>query len=89
MRLSGIYFYLFNHLLLFFKFYFTIRPAFYLYAGFFGVGTIGMLTIDLNFKPPAKNLIKDVKSLLKNFELDLLFFMAFASGERKLLLFEQ
>ena len=82
---------IFNHLYLiyFFKFDFTIRPAFYLYAGFFGVATIGMLTIDLNFKPPAKNLIKDVKSLLKNFELDLLFFMAFASGERKLLLFEQ
>jgi hypothetical protein len=51
---------------------------------FFGVATIGiMLTIDLNFKPPAKNLIKDVKSLLKNFKLDLLFFMAFASGEWK------
>ena len=74
MRLSGIYFYLFNHLLLFFKFYFTIRPTFYLYAGFFGVATIGMLTIDLNFKPP----------LLKNFEFDILFFMAFAaSGEWK------
>jgi hypothetical protein len=84
MRLSGIYFYSFNHLLLFLKFYFAIRPAFYLYAGFFGVATIGiMLTIDLNFKSPAKNLIKDVKSLLKNFELDLLFFMAFASGEWK------
>lgn len=40
-----------------------------------------MLTINLNFKPPAQNLIKDVKSLLQNVELDLLLFIAYISGK--------
>ena len=47
----------------------------------FCTGIVGVFIISKMFV--------DVKSLLKNFELDLLFFMAFASGERKLLLFEQ
>jgi hypothetical protein len=40
-----------------------------------------MLTINLNFKPPAKNLLKILKSLLKNVELDLLLFIAYISGK--------
>ncbi|EFX88453.1 hypothetical protein DAPPUDRAFT_234331 [Daphnia pulex] len=34
---------------------------------FFGIATIGMLTINLNFKPPAQNLIKDV-NLISGFD---------------------
>jgi hypothetical protein len=40
-----------------------------------------MLTINLDFKRPAENLLSDVKSLLKNVELDLLLIVAFVSGK--------
>lgn len=40
-----------------------------------------MLTINLDFKRPAENLLNDVKSLLKNVELDLLLVVAFVSGK--------
>lgn len=56
------------------------RPAFYLFAGLFGVAAIGMLTVHLDFKLPAKRLLKDVGSLLKNVELDMLLVVAFVSG---------
>jgi hypothetical protein len=40
-----------------------------------------MLTIDLNFKPPAEKLMKNVISLLKNIELDVLLAVCVASGK--------
>jgi hypothetical protein len=40
-----------------------------------------MLTIDLNFKPPAEKLMKNVISLLKNVELDVLLAVCFISGK--------
>ena len=60
--------------------FFWNRPAFYLFAGLFGTAAVGMLTINLDFKRPAENLLSDVKSLLKNVELDLLLIVAFVSG---------
>jgi hypothetical protein len=57
-----------------------VRPAFYLFAGLYGIAVIVMLTINLEFKLPAKNPMKDVKSLLKNVELDMLLFAAFILG---------
>jgi hypothetical protein len=57
------------------------RPAFFLFAGLFGIAAVGMLTIDLNFKPPAEKLMKNVISLLKNVELDVLLAVCVASGK--------
>ena len=59
---------------------FLDRPAFYLYAGICGVAALGMLTIDLNFKPPAQNLMKNVISLFKNVELDVLLVVSLIGG---------
>ena len=59
-----------------------IRPAFYLFAALNGIAGILMLTINLDFKLPTKNPIKDVKTLLKNPELDMLFFAALISGSK-------
>lgn len=39
-----------------------------------------MLTVNLDFKLPAESLLKDVGSLLKNVELDVLLVIAFVSG---------
>ncbi|XP_046450998.1 uncharacterized protein LOC124199271 isoform X1 [Daphnia pulex] len=58
----------------------NIRPAFYLFAGLFTIAAIVMLKINLDFKLPAKSPFKDVTSLLKNVELDLLLFAGFISG---------
>ncbi|EFX61912.1 hypothetical protein DAPPUDRAFT_302678 [Daphnia pulex] len=58
----------------------NFRPAFFLFAGLFGIAAVGMLTIDLNFKPPAEKLMKNLISLLKNVELDVLLSVCVASG---------
>ncbi|EFX88451.1 hypothetical protein DAPPUDRAFT_311258 [Daphnia pulex] len=58
----------------------NFRPAFFLFAGLFGTAAVGMLTIDLNFKPPAEKLMKNVISLLKNVELDVLLAVCIISG---------
>ncbi|KAI9562762.1 hypothetical protein GHT06_010216 [Daphnia sinensis] len=58
----------------------NFRPAYFLFAGLFGVAAMGTLTIDLKFKPPAENVVKDVKSLLKNIELDALLVIALVLG---------
>jgi hypothetical protein len=58
-----------------------IRPAFYLFAALFGIAVIVMSKINLDFKLPAKAPFKDVTSLLKNVELDLLLFAGFISGK--------
>jgi hypothetical protein len=44
------------------------RPAFYLYAGLVAILAVGILGIDLNFKAPNSNLLRDVKILLKERE---------------------
>ncbi|KAK4026589.1 hypothetical protein OUZ56_015594 [Daphnia magna] len=56
------------------------RPAFYLYAILVGSAALGVLTVDLDFRPPAKELLKDIKSILKNLELVVFFIVIFTSG---------
>ncbi|XP_057367699.1 uncharacterized protein LOC130688706 [Daphnia carinata] len=58
----------------------NFRAAYFLFAVLFGIASLGMLTIDLKFKPPAENVVKDVKSLLKNIELDALLVTALILG---------
>lgn len=59
------------------------RPAFYLFAGLFGIAAVVMMTVDLHFKPSAKELLNDLKSVLKNLELTILFVITFISGKRR------
>ncbi len=62
------------------RFILSCRPAYYLFAGLFGTAAIGMLTINLDFKPPANELFKDVKSLFRNIELDVLLVISLIAG---------
>ena len=57
------------------------RPAFYLYAVLISIAAVGVLMVDLDFKPPAKNLLKDIRSLLKNAELVVFFVVVLLSGK--------
>lgn len=52
-----------------------------MFASLFGIAAVGMLTINLDFKRPAENLLSDVSTLLKNIELDILLVVAFVSGK--------
>lgn len=45
-----------------------------------GTAALGMLTVDLDFKPPAKELLKDIKSIFRNLELVVFFLVIFSSG---------
>jgi len=56
------------------------RSAFYLYGMLTGMAALMVLGINLDFKPPAENLIKDLKILIKNVELVVFFFINFMSG---------
>ena len=60
------------------------RSAFYLYGMLTGMAALMVLGINLDFKPPAENLIKDLKILIKNVELVVFFFINFMSGIRQL-----
>ena len=63
---------------------FDFRPAFYMYAVMVGIAAAVVLCVSLDFKPPAKSLIKDIKVVLKNVELDVFFLVHFMSGKCKL-----
>ena len=56
------------------------RSAFYLYGVLTGVAAVMVLGIDLDFKPPAENLLKDIKILIRNVELVIFFVINFMSG---------
>ncbi|XP_072758531.1 uncharacterized protein [Anoplolepis gracilipes] len=62
------------------KGYTDFRPAFYLYAALKLVSGILMLLINLEFKPPAKNVVRDVFTVLRNIETAALFFACFVLG---------
>ncbi|XP_015601775.1 uncharacterized protein LOC107270873 [Cephus cinctus] len=62
------------------KGYTDFRPAFYLYAGLKLASGLLMLAINLEFKSPASNVVKDVVSVLKNIELAALFIACFVLG---------
>ncbi|XP_073990994.1 uncharacterized protein [Rhodnius prolixus] len=56
------------------------RPAFYLYAGLKIVSALLMLTINLEFKAPATNVLSDVLTVLKKVEIVALFITCFILG---------
>ncbi|XP_012265072.2 uncharacterized protein LOC105691281 [Athalia rosae] len=62
------------------KEYTDFRPAFYLYAGLKIMSGILMLSMSLEFKAPAKNVVSDVLGVLKNVELVALFIACFILG---------
>ncbi|XP_077298637.1 uncharacterized protein LOC143919921 [Arctopsyche grandis] len=62
------------------KDYKDFRPAIILYAVLKVLCAFLMLTINLEFKPPAKNLMSDVISVLKHFEIIVLFVAVFILG---------
>ncbi|XP_041974938.1 uncharacterized protein LOC121730128 [Aricia agestis] len=62
------------------KGYTDFRPAFYLYAVLKVLSGVLMLSIDLEFKQPAQNLLTDVLHVFKNVELVALFTACFVMG---------
>ncbi|KYQ57900.1 Major facilitator superfamily domain-containing protein 6 [Trachymyrmex zeteki] len=62
------------------KGYTDFRPAFYLYAILKLASGILMLLINLEFKAPAKNVVRDVFTILRNFETAVLFLACFVLG---------
>lgn len=59
---------------------FYYRPAFYLYAALKIISGILMLTISLEFKTGAKNVVTDVLNVLKNVEIIALLVACFVLG---------
>ncbi|XP_032528693.2 uncharacterized protein LOC116778779 [Danaus plexippus] len=62
------------------KGYTDFRPAFYLYAVLKVLSGGLMMSIDLQFKQPAQNLLADVISVFRNIELVVLFIVCFVMG---------
>lgn len=62
------------------KQYTDFRPAFYLYAGLKILSAMLMLTINLEFKAPATNVVADVVTVLKKIEIVALFITCFILG---------
>uniref|UniRef100_A0A0A9W421 Major facilitator superfamily domain-containing protein 6-A n=1 Tax=Lygus hesperus TaxID=30085 RepID=A0A0A9W421_LYGHE len=62
------------------KLYTDFRPAFYLYAGMKVLSAALMLTINLEFKSPATNVLADVMMVLKKVEIIALFITCFILG---------
>ncbi|XP_012220725.2 uncharacterized protein [Linepithema humile] len=62
------------------KGYTDFRPAFYLYTALKLASAVLMLLINLEFKPPAKNVVRDVFTVLKNIEIAALFLACFVLG---------
>lgn len=61
--------------------YFFSRPAFYLYAVLKLVSGVFMLLINLEFKSPARNVVRDVLTVLRNIETTILFLACFVLGK--------
>lgn len=64
------------------------RPAFYLYAVLKVLSGALMLSIDLEFKQPAQNLLEDVISVFRNIEIVALFIACFIMGKNVLFTFK-
>jgi hypothetical protein len=56
------------------------RPAFYLYAVLKISSGLLMLTMNLEFKAPATNIVSDVMSVMRNVEIVALFIIVFVLG---------
>jgi hypothetical protein len=57
------------------------RPAFYLYAGLKIASGLLILTMNLEFKSPATNVVSDVVSVMRNIEIVALFIVIFVLGQ--------
>lgn len=68
------------------KGYTDFRPAFYLYAALKLISGVLMLAINLEFKSPATNVVRDVFTVLRNIEAAALFIACFILGKKKSLL---
>ncbi|XP_017882086.1 uncharacterized protein LOC108626124 [Ceratina calcarata] len=62
------------------KSYTDFRPAFYLYTALKLISGLLMLAINLEFKSPASNVVRDVFSVLRNVEVAALFVACFILG---------
>ncbi|XP_047510240.1 uncharacterized protein LOC125053078 [Pieris napi] len=62
------------------KGYTDFRPAFYMYAVLKVMSGILVLGLDLEFKKPAKTLVKDVITVFKNFEIVALLIVCIVMG---------
>ncbi|XP_018361969.1 PREDICTED: major facilitator superfamily domain-containing protein 6 isoform X1 [Trachymyrmex cornetzi] len=62
------------------KGYTDFRPAFYLYAALKLASGVLMLLINLEFKAPAKDVVRDVFTVLRNLETAVLFLACFVLG---------
>ena len=58
------------------------RSSFYIYALLITIAIIVVPFIDLNFKRPNVDLLKDFKSVLKNIELLAFLIIVFTSGKK-------
>jgi len=56
------------------------RPAFYLYAFLKISSGLLMLTMNLEFKAPATNIVSDVMTVMRNVEIVALFIIVFVLG---------
>lgn len=59
---------------------FTIRPAFYLFVGLQGLAGLVALSVDLKFKTPNEQIMKNIWELLHNPEVIMLFIAMTFSG---------
>ena len=57
------------------------RPAIFLFGFFVAVAAVVVLFVDLDFKLPNNNLRRDIKTLIKNIELDAFFIISLVSGK--------
>jgi len=62
------------------KGYTDFRPAFYLYAVLKISSGLLMLTMNLEFKAPATNIVSDVMTVMRNVEIVALFIIVFVLG---------
>ncbi|XP_039285429.1 uncharacterized protein LOC111051467 [Nilaparvata lugens] len=62
------------------KGYTDFKPAFYLYAGLKIISGALMMSMNLEFKSPAANVVADVLTVLKNIEIVALFITCFILG---------
>ena len=56
------------------------RPAFYLFVGLQGLAGLVALSVDLKFKTPCEQVIKNIWMLLQNPEVIMLLFAMTLSG---------
>ena len=62
------------------NYHFHSRPAIYLYGVLVAIAAVGVLFVDLDFKLPNTNLRRDIKTLIKNIELDAFLIASLLSG---------